>query len=669
MVATGVPSQNLGQGNLSIDPTPALTPPLLPPLPTSLAAEALEASLLHSPRPQPVAGIPSSLLASASPNKRQPVDFEDYSHIKKRKMELTPCNPGHPPRIPVDLLEIEVREALDSPFKEGNSAYDKVLNVFAAEPGSVEAATPHEQAMYLVQLATQSARFTRSNASLLKAMLNSNWLGRDENYWKMFRNFLNNLITSQGSLVQLVMRHMVESLNLFPKSLKGLSGAMNPRSLMRRVFIHLKDVLRLVPSANRQLLTLIPSCFPAITDSKRAIVWFVSSLISFISHAPYMRHEILNIVMNCVVKLDVQVQVELDDIDEDDDSARLAATQQGPTAAPNRNNGWESDSSDGESDDDTNSVQQRRKLIRTSSQKVDGLMRILFDHHEKAYDRASQEQQETQFTFILSQWRSVVLPSFRSRHAQFLLFRFGQKTPQTIDKVITTLFNIVQETGRTAMERQAAASYLASFVARGSRISEDKIRSIFTMIGKELIGYKIAKESTCQGPDLAKYPMVYGLFQVIIYIFCFRWRMLVEDTSIWEGTAAEVADLYDQRNFVWMDDVKATINLLAFSEFNPLKVCAPGIVSEFARIANHLRLAFVYSKLEANKTILLSVTSSATVGTSGVVAHRSDAQLQLDGYFPFDPYELPASRQFVDDCFNAWPQIPGLHDQDSDDDE
>jgi RNA polymerase I-specific transcription initiation factor RRN3 len=42
---------------------------------------------------------------------------------------------------------------------------------------------------------------------------------------------------------------------------------------------------------------------------------------------------------------------------------------------------------------------------------------------------------------------------------------------------------------------------------------------------------------------------------------------------------------------------------------------------------------------------------------------------QLDSYFPFDPYQLPRSKNWVEADYLTWQEIPGLNPDDSDDSE
>lgn len=57
--------------------------------------------------------------------------------------------------------------------------------------------------------------------------------------------------------------------------------------------------------------------------------------------------------------------------------------------------------------------------------------------------------------------------------------------------------------------------------------------------------------------------------------------------------------------------------------------------------------------------------NSKTVSATGV-----QEAVQLDTYFPFDPFRLGTSRKWVDPLYVPWEPIPGMrNDEEEDDDE
>jgi RNA polymerase I-specific transcription initiation factor RRN3 len=155
--------------------------------------------------------------------------------------------------------------------------------------------------------------------------------------------------------------------------------------------------------------------------------------------------------------------------------------------------------------------------------------------------------------------------------------------------------------------------------------------------------------------------------QALLYIFCFRWRDLLVTSEPFDDDDTAVLDGQDLQ---WIPGIKETLFRTIHSKLNPLKICSPPIVAEFAKIAKHLEFMQVYPLLETNKRIRLSQYSSvqgagatrvSSLGTSEESWH------QLDAYFPFDPYQLPVSKKWIEDDYVQWKGIPGLN-QDEDED-
>jgi RNA polymerase I-specific transcription initiation factor RRN3 len=124
---------------------------------------------------------------------------------------------------------------------------------------------------------------------------------------------------------------------------------------------------------------------------------------------------------------------------------------------------------------------------------------------------------------------------------------------------------------------------------------------------------------------------------------------------------------YLNQDLDWGDKTKRILSCNVKSKLNPLKVCTPGIVEEFAKLAHKLSLVYVYPVLEINKRVRLSqyIKSSYSAGGRlrdiGNEAARDEDSLQLDPYFPFDPYQLPGSKRWLEGDYIGWEPIPGLN--------
>jgi len=85
----------------------------------------------------------------------------------------------------------------------------------------------------------------------------------------------------------------------------------------------------------------------------------------------------------------------------------------------------------------------------------------------------------------------------------------------------------------------------------------------------------------------------------------------------------------------------------------PLKCCSPIIVDEFARLSHHLRLMYIYPQIEKNKALQLSQFFSGSYATgnalrdSGLEAD-TEKWTHVEACFPFDPFQLPLSKRWLD---------------------
>lgn len=377
------------------------------------------------------------------------------------------------------------------------------------------------------------------------------------------------------------------------------------------------------------------------------------------------------LVTERLVKIDVQVQVDLEDLAEDVEDGLV----QGIHGI--KSNGGEdlddSESSDDESvtSDETGDAEaQRSKDIAKKVEKMDLILDLLFGHYTKITSRNSTQSHFEALNILLSQFVTIILPTHRSRHTQFLLFHFAQLSPTLIDTFVGTCVQIAFDKIQPAIVRQAAAAYLASFVARGTHVPSNIVRDVFDFIGVELERLRGEYEPSCRGPNLRRYSSFYSLVQALLYIFCFRWRDL--EYSFNEDSEDDDAPPLYGDGHEWKPRVKEILTQNIFSKLNPLKVCSSAIVNEFARVANHLGIVYVYHLLETNKRIQLTQYSgswahgnnqSQPERETALSARRDDSHQHLDEYFPFDPYHLPKSKRWIEGDYREWAGIPGLDDE------
>lgn len=452
--------------------------------------------------------------------------------------------------------------------------------------------------------------------------------------------------------------------------LPGCAGVTRDQ-LTSRVHSALKYLLRLIPSASSTLSPILSTNFPYADDSKNIQLSYINNLVRLIEYTPELKSDIFALITERLVKIDVQMQVDLDDLDDEVAAAIVLSLN---TSANEDDAGEDSDddtdsvASDDELDDDSKRV----KEVKENVEKMDAILDLLFTIYNPYFADPNSIEAASMFETLLSHFANIILPTYRSRHTQFLLFHFAQTADHFIDQFAGTCVQLAFQSGRPAVLKQSSAAYLASFVARGAHVQPHVVRTVFELIGSNLDNIRVENELTCRGPDLKRYSTFYAMTQALLYIFCFRWRDLIDSIDVLDDDDDEDPLSIIERPHVWAPGMKDTLYRTIYSKLNPVKICSPPIVAEFAKIARFLGVMEIAPLLETNKRIRLSQFSSSQAngalretGNGG----NNESWHQLDAYFPFDPYQLPVSKRWIEDDYVQWKGIPGLNQEEEDDDE
>ncbi|KAG0650810.1 RNA polymerase I-specific transcription initiation factor rrn3 [Hyphodiscus hymeniophilus] len=609
------------------------------------------------------AGLDSDILsAPCSPVKRPRVTFNP--DVEEKVME------EYSPKLrSLESVRGEVKRAIDAHGRGDSEGYDIIKDIFAPRKEDDEREDQGDIRQYLLALSSNAALLNRGCSGLVGAMLACEWMGRDEGFVKAYVQFLGSLASAQGLYVGSVLGMLVGNFSGVRMSSGRLRGypTVNREQLTSRIHVALKYLLRLIPSASSTLSPIISSKFPSSDDPKKVHVVYIENLTRLTEYAPELKSDIFALITDRLVKIDVQMQVDLDDLDD----GVGAAIVQALTLQPTREVDLDGEDSDSDadsvtSDESLDNDSKRIREVQGNVEKMDAILDLLFTIYDPYFSDPHSLEAASMFETLLGHFTHIILPTYHSRHAQFLLFHFAQKAEHLVDQFAGTCVQLAFQSGRPAILRQSSSSYLASFVARGAHVPAHVVRTVFELIGSHLDHIRAENEPTCRGPDLQRYSTFYAMTQALLYIFCFRWRDLLASDEVLD----ENDDSFPAGDLNWTPGIKDTLSRTIYSKLNPLKICSPPIVSEFAKIARHLRFMYVYSLLETNKRIRLSQFASGRsngalrdTGNGG----NSESWHQLDGYFPFDPYQLPVSRRWVDPDYVQWKGIPGLDGKEDDD--
>jgi RNA polymerase I-specific transcription initiation factor RRN3 len=599
------------------------------------------------------------------------VDSEKSSPVQTKKQRMVKFDPEVDVHILPDwneksqeLVGEEVRRSLERHVPGDSAGYDQIKNLFTTKPTAADAPLTGLLQKYIIALTHNVASLTPKCSALVHAVIDCHWVARNERFMRSYRRLLQSLQAVQPGFSSTILQMLV---NMFvelpsPAMRQQDDPAIQRATLQTRVHDCLKSLLRQDPMLSSHLSSTLPRSFPFPAESTKTHVNYIKNILKVTEYCPELKGEITALIMDRLAKIDMQILDEADDDFEDE-------ILQGPET--NEDEEQDADDSDADSDsseESLNADERRQKELRENVNKLDTIMDILFEYYDSIFAKGDQFEIEEAFESLVSQFGSIILPTQGSRHVQFLLFHFAQYSPDFIEQFVGYCTYIAFDSRRASVQRVTAAAYLASFIARGAHVSKQVVRDAFDLLCHHLEIMRVNSESKCTGPDRRRYGAYYAVAQAIIYTFCFRWRDLIV-TEDDEPVDEEL--IYQGHDFVWYKDVQNILRRNLFSKLNPLKLCAPEIVKEFAPIARHLHFAYIDHLIETNKRIRLS-RSLAGRYLDGVAARETALTMKkgednflLDAYFPFDPYNLPKSKRWVEKEYVVWQPIPGLESTDA----
>ncbi|KAJ2893131.1 hypothetical protein MKZ38_008999 [Zalerion maritima] len=620
---------------------------------------------------------PDSPLQHSAKRRRVEFDLENNT--------VTTTNPTTEERKIVRAkTKAKVEQALADHQNGDNEEYNRLKERFSAgnpyDIASTGGGDENEDAIdlrtYLEVLVGLTRQLNRSCDGLIKSILNYTWLDRDQQFVHTYTEFLANLLLTQGPTYTEIVFAMLVDKFLEVRG-AGITGStMVPRPVSRkRLHNAIQYLLRNFPMTTQALRVALFSKFPFADNSRRTHLAYVHHLLRLQAYAKTLRSAIMDLIIDRLLKLDVRMQLDLEDLDDERTAKVVFAVQQARIKHSNEEYS-DQDSEEDEDEDERDDEAEHIYTMTSNIEKMDAILDSLFEFYNSRFPDPESKEALHVYKELLDEFEKQILPTYKSRHTQFLLFHFGQKSEPLVDAFCGTCLAIASDSTHPSVVRQAASSYLASFVARGAHVPRHIVQMVFDVVGSQLDQLRRMHETTCLQPDLQKYGRFYSLFQALLYIFCFRWRDLIRSLP---DTVDENDPLsYLGQDLEWKDGIKQLFSDSIYSKLNPMKVCAPVIVEEFARLSRQLNFLYVNPLLDKNKSINLAHYSSESYSAYGNGALREsrlhsgrESSYQLDPYFPFDPYQLPSSKRWVDSDYVQWQGLPGMHDEveDSDQDE
>ncbi|RVE68952.1 hypothetical protein OJAV_G00072840 [Oryzias javanicus] len=469
----------------------------------------------------------------------------------------------------------------------------------------------------------------KDHEQLIYTILKLPWVSRSQAVVDEYLAFLGNLVSAQTvylcACLKMVASHFTPKRVIVCEDGVDISDSDDEDDNLPRIFDRSHDALQLiiryVPSTSRFLLPILQDNFPFVQKSSRTLECYVHNLLRVTVYAPFVRRDVLELIVGRMLKLDVSVS-----------RADLEGAEEGVQEQSTE----EERLFDMDEDASAEQTSAMKVTVHPVGERLDALMTVLMTYmKDVCYVNGSfqVERSKDLFRDLLSIFDKLMLPTHASSHVQFTLFYLCSFRLGLTEAFLDHLWKILQNPSQPVVLRQSAAAYLGSFLARAKFIPMLTVRACLDLLVSWIHGYMDSQDRSDRQVccDVSLHGPFYASCQALFYTLVFRHRAILE-TSMKKGL-----------------EYLQSMNLerVVMSQLNPLKVCLPSVAAMFAAITRKYQIVFCYTILERNSRHALPVVHSSS-GRDHVNTNP------LDSFFPFDPYLLKRSGLMIEPLYQVW---------------
>ncbi|XP_019328226.1 PREDICTED: RNA polymerase I-specific transcription initiation factor RRN3 [Aptenodytes forsteri] len=395
----------------------------------------------------------------------------------------------------------------------------------------------------------------------------------------------------------------------------------------------LQTVARYVPSTPQFLMPILVENFPFINKSERTLECYVHNLLRVTVYLPTLRLQILELIIEKLLKLDVSTPQQ--DIEDAEETA-------------NNSDSEEKSTEEGLFDMEEDEERKGNKVVSSSSERMahplaerlDILMTILFSYIKDVCHvdgKLDINNTKDLYRDLVSVFDKLILPTHASCHVQYFMFYICSFKLGLAEAFLDHLWKKLHDPNNPSVIRQTAGSYIGSFLARAKFIPVVTVKACLDLLVNWMHKYIDNQDTGANAYcDVALHGPFYSTCQAVFYTLIFRHKQLLD------GNLRKGLSYLQSLNF----------ERIVMCQLNPLKICIPSVVNLFAAITRKYQLVFCYTIIERNNRQFIPVVRS---GTGGDLVQTCTNP--LDSFFPFDPYMLKRSKKTIDPFYQFWEEL------------
>uniref|UniRef100_A0A6Q2XQG2 RRN3 homolog, RNA polymerase I transcription factor n=1 Tax=Esox lucius TaxID=8010 RepID=A0A6Q2XQG2_ESOLU len=449
------------------------------------------------------------------------------------------------------------------------------------------------------------------------------------NWLQEFRNCVTQLSKDHEQLIYVVLRlpWLGRSPAVVEEYLAFLSNLVSAQT------VYLRSCLKMVVSnftpsyTSRFMMPILTDNFPFVQKSSRTLECYVHNLLRVAVYIPTLRRDILELIVNRMLKLDVSApRGEIEEVEENAVQKEVKGEQEEGLF---------------DMDEDVCSVKSgpegSDRMCHPVAERLDTLMAVLLAfikdvcHVNGCLDV---ERTKDLYRDLICVFDKLILPTHGSCHIQYSVFYLCSFRLALAEAFLEHLWRLLQSPSHSAVIRQASAGYMGSFLARANFLPVATVRACLDLLVPWLHLYIDSQDSRSRAYcDIALHGPFYSACQAVFYTLIFRHGDLLKG-DMGKGLA------YLQG---------LNLERIVMCQLNPLKVCLPAVTNMFAAITRKYQLVFCYTIIERNNRHVLPVVRTS-VGGDCVSTNTNP----LDSFFPFDPYLLKRSGKLIEPLYQVW---------------
>ncbi|KAM3916647.1 RNA polymerase I-specific transcription initiation factor RRN3 isoform 1-T2 [Leptodactylus fuscus] len=490
---------------------------------------------------------------------------------------------------------------------------------------------------WLRELRVSVTYLTVDYEQLVNIVLKLPWLNRGKEVVEEYLAFLGNLVSAQTvylrSCLNMIVSNFVPARVIVSEGDVQISDSEDddddvvPR--FNTCHRSLQMIAQYVPSTPRFLMPILIDKFPYIKKSARVMECYIHNLLRITVYFPMLRLEILELVIEKLLKLDVTApRIDIEDAEE---SAWTANKEM--NAAEEALFNMDED----EEPQHKNVKSLNETMAHPAAERLDLCLSVLFAYvKDLCFQNGSFDIDKAKDLYrdLLTIFDKLILPTHACCHVQFVIFYMCSFKLGLAEAFLEHLWKKLQNPNNAPIIRQTAASYMGSFLARAKFIPVVTVKACLDLLVNWIHGYIDNQDAGSRAfCDITFHGPFYAACQAVFYTLIFRHKQLL-DGNMRKGLA-----YLQGLNF----------ERIVMCQLNPLKLCLPSVVNLFAAITRKYQLVFCYTIIERNNRQMIPIVRSSTGGETAQTFTNP-----LDSFFPFDPCVLKRCKKLIDPIYQPW---------------